>query len=148
MVFDKRSLLNQIKWYLPTIQCPSGEQSHRFTASMRLRISSGRRSWNRVVFLALVWPSIGRQLDAGAGRNGQTVGGGIMLTRRLFGFEPRAKGELVRAEGLEPSRALRPNGFSCHYGFRRRPPLSQWSLGAGLSLHRARIWRRGQVLPV
>jgi hypothetical protein len=34
---------------------------------------------------------------------------GIMVTRRLFGFE--ASG-LVRAEGLEPSRALRPNGFS------------------------------------
>ncbi len=35
-----------------------------------------------------------------------------MLTRRLFGFEWRAKGELVRAEGLEPSRTLRSNGFS------------------------------------
>ena len=27
--------------------------------------------------------------------------------------------KLVRAEGLEPSRTLRSNGFSCHYGFRR-----------------------------
>jgi hypothetical protein len=29
-----------------------------------------------------------------------------------FGFEARTKVKLVRAEGLEPSRALRPNGFS------------------------------------
>ncbi len=28
---------------------------------------------------------------------------------------------MVRAEGVEPSRALRPYGFSCHFGFRRRP---------------------------
>src|SRR5271165_1457025 len=36
-------------------------------------------------------------------------------------FRPRSEGEgkLVRAEGLEPSRTLRSNGFSCHYGFRR-----------------------------
>jgi len=27
--------------------------------------------------------------------------------------------KLVRAEGLEPSRTMRSNGFSCHYGFRR-----------------------------
>jgi len=35
-----------------------------------------------------------------------------MVTGRLFDSEARAKKELVRAEGLEPSRALRPNGFS------------------------------------
>ena len=36
-----------------------------------------------------------------------------MVTRSLFGFKARAKGEcMVRAEGLEPSRALRPNGLS------------------------------------
>jgi hypothetical protein len=29
-----------------------------------------------------------------------------------FSFEARAKKKLVRAEGLEPSQALRPNGFS------------------------------------
>ncbi len=28
--------------------------------------------------------------------------------------------ELVRAEGLEPSQASRPYGFSYHFGFRRR----------------------------
>ena len=38
---------------------------------------------------------------------------GIMVTRRLFGFEARGpKVDLVRAGGLEPPRALRPNGFS------------------------------------
>jgi hypothetical protein len=45
---------------------------------------------------------------------------GIMVTRNLLGFEARAK-KLVRAEGLEPSRALRPNGFS--YPLRLSPPL-------------------------
>jgi len=100
------------------------------TASIRLRISSGRRSWGRVVFLALVWPCIARQLDAGVGRNGQNVGGGIMLTRRLFGFEARAKGELVRAEGLEPSRTLRSNGFS--YLLRLSPPPTAFAMGFGV----------------
>jgi hypothetical protein len=28
--------------------------------------------------------------------------------------------QLVRAAGLEPAQALRPNGFSYHFGFRRR----------------------------
>ena len=27
---------------------------------------------------------------------------------------------MVRAAGLEPAQALRPNGFSYHFGFRRR----------------------------
>src|SRR6476646_4433864 len=112
------------------------------TASIRLRISSGRRSWGRVVFLALVWPCIARQLDAGVGRNGQNVGGGIMLTRRLFGFEARAKGELVRAEGLEPSRTLRSNGFSYPATAFAAFAIVWRGLGSGLSLHRARIWLR------
>ena len=30
--------------------------------------------------------------------------------------------DLVRAAGLEPAQALRPHGFSYHFGFRRRPP--------------------------
>ena len=42
-----------------------------------------------------------------------------MVTRK-HSASKRGKEELVRAEGLEPSRALRPNGFSCHFGFRRR----------------------------
>src|ERR1039457_3645749 len=84
-----------------------------------------------------------RQLDAGVGRGGQTVGGGIMLTRRLFGFEARAKGELVRAEGLEPSRALRPHGFSYPSTAFAAPAVVPQGLGSGLSLHRARIWLRG-----
>ena len=37
--------------------------------------------------------------------------------------------KLVRAEGLEPSRTLRSNGFSGHYGF-RRPRL----IGAGFGV--------------
>ena len=45
--------------------------------------------------------------------------------------------ETVRAEGVEPSRALRPYGFSYHFGFRRRHRRS-WS---GLSLHLLRIAR-------
>jgi len=45
-----------------------------------------------------------------------------MVTRRLFGFGAQPKRKMVRAEGLEPSRALRPNGFSYHFGFRRRHP--------------------------
>ena len=40
---------------------------------------------------------------------------------------------MVRAVGLEPTQALRPNGFSYHFGFRRRPDGRSWS---GLSLHR------------
>jgi hypothetical protein len=49
--------------------------------------------------------------------------------------------QLVRAEGLEPSRALRPNGFSYHP--RLSPPPSclhvkqAWRLWSGLSLHRS-----------
>jgi hypothetical protein len=39
---------------------------------------------------------------------------------------------LVRAAGLEPAQALRPNGFSYHFDFRRRPARRLWS---GLSLH-------------
>src|SRR5882724_13725573 len=37
-----------------------------------------------------------------------------------LGFEARAKVKLVRAEGLEPSRALRPNGYA---RLRLSPPL-------------------------
>jgi len=38
---------------------------------------------------------------------------------QFLGFEATVM-KLVRAEGLEPSRALRPNGFSYpFYGFRR-----------------------------
>src|ERR1700691_5055370 len=39
---------------------------------------------------------------------------------------------MVRAAGLEPAQALRPNGFSYHFGFRRRRYGRSWS---GLSLH-------------
>lgn len=38
-----------------------------------------------------------------------------------FRFRSEGNGKLVRAEGLEPSRALRPNGFSCP--LRLSPPL-------------------------
>jgi len=58
-----------------------------------------------------------------------------MLTRRLLGFEARAKGELVRAEGLEPSRALRPNGFSYPSTAFAAPAFLPQGLGSGLSLH-------------
>src|SRR5438876_9318025 len=66
---------------------------------------------------------------------------GIMVTRSLFGFESAGKRKLVRAEGLERSRTLAVQRiFIPCYGFRRRPPLSQWGSGSELSLHRARIW--------
>jgi hypothetical protein len=39
---------------------------------------------------------------------------------------------MVRAAGLEPAQALRPNGFSYHFDFRRHPSGRSWS---GLSLH-------------
>src|ERR1017187_9183386 len=55
----------------------------------------------------------------------------------------RAKGDLVRAGGLEPPRALRPNGFSYpSTAFAARAVL-QRGLGSGLSLHRV-----PDVLPV
>ena len=68
---------------------------------------------------------------------------GIMVTRRLFGFEARAKGDLVRAGGLEPPRALRPNGFSYPSTAFAAPAVLQQGLGSGLSLHRV-----PDVLPV
>ena len=46
---------------------------------------------------------------------------GIMATRRLFRHRSEARVKLVRAEGLEPSRTLRSNGFSCP--LRLSPPL-------------------------
>ena len=58
-------------------------------------------------------------------------------------FRLRNEGQwkLVRAEGLEPSRALRPNGFSCP--LQLSPPLLFCQgLGSGLSLHHSRILRR------
>src|SRR5579863_9699286 len=47
----------------------------------------------------------------------------------LRATESEGKGKLVRAEGLEPSRALRPNGFSCP--LRLSPPLPS-SAGFGV----------------
>jgi hypothetical protein len=43
--------------------------------------------------------------------------------------------KLVRAEGLEPSRALRPNGFSCPSTAFAAPAFLPQGLGSGLSLH-------------
>ena len=71
--------------------------------------------------------------------------GMVPIPRRRFGSiwpagSRRERHEkLVRAaEGLEPSRTLRSNGFSCHYGFRRpRLILRQQGLGSGLSLRHA-----------
>src|ERR1035437_6095616 len=48
----------------------------------------------------------------------------------------RAKGELVRAGGLDPPRALRPNGFSYPSTAFAAPAVLQQGLGSGLSLHR------------
>ena len=60
-----------------------------------------------------------------------------------FRLRSEGKGKLVRAVGLEPLTDLAVQRiFIPVYGFRRRPPLSQWGLGSGLSLHRARIWLR------
>jgi hypothetical protein len=42
----------------------------------------------------------------------------------------------VRAEGLEPSRALRPNGFSYPSTAFAAPAVLPQGLGSGLSLHR------------
>jgi hypothetical protein len=50
--------------------------------------------------------------------------------RPFFVFEGRQI--LVRAVGLEPTQASRPNGFSYHFDFRRRRTRRLWS---GLSLH-------------
>src|SRR5260370_18266649 len=51
---------------------------------------------------------------------------------QAFRLRSEGKGELVRAEGLEPSRALRPNGFSYPYGFRRpcclAPGFGAWTI--------------------
>jgi hypothetical protein len=46
-----------------------------------------------------------------------------MVTRNLFGFEAQAKQRMVRADGLEPSRTLRSNGFSYNTRLRLSPPL-------------------------
>jgi hypothetical protein len=51
-----------------------------------------------------------------------------MVTRNLFGFEARAQGELVRAEGLEPSRTLRSNGFSYPATAFAAPAVRVWGL--------------------
>ena len=53
---------------------------------------------------------------------------------RYFRLRSEGEGKLVRAEGLEPSRTLRSNGFS--YLLRLSPPLLFCQgLGSGLSLH-------------
>jgi len=65
-----------------------------------------------------------------------------MVTRSLFGFEARATGSWCGRRDLNPHGPCGPTDFLALYGFRRRPPLSQWGLGSGLSLHRARIWLR------
>jgi len=49
----------------------------------------------------------------------------------------RTRCNLVRAAGIEPAQAVKPYGFSYHFGFRRlalrlRGQASSWS---GLSLH-------------
>ncbi len=70
---------------------------------------------------------------------------GIIVTRRLFGFEAQAKGELVRAGGLEPPRALRPNGFS--HPSRLSPPLLSccrvWGLDYPFTMSRVGLSRVG-----
>ena len=48
----------------------------------------------------------------------------------------------MRAEGLEPSRTLRSNGFSYPATAFAAPAFLPQGLGSGLSLHRARIWLR------
>ena len=58
------------------------------------------------------------------------------------------KVNLVRAEGLEPSRALRPNGFSYPSTAFATPAILPQGLGSGLSLHHARIGSGCQALPV
>ena len=61
---------------------------------------------------------------------------GIHGDPRSFRLRSEGKGELVRAEGLEPSRALRPNGFSYPSTAFAAPAVLQQGLGSGLSLHR------------
>jgi hypothetical protein len=62
---------------------------------------------------------------------------------QAFRLRSEGQGELVRAEGLEPSRALRPNGFSYPSTAFAAPAVLQQGLGSGLSLHRV-----PDVLPV
>ena len=66
-----------------------------------------------------------------------------------FRLRSEGKGELVRAEGLEPSRALRPNGFSCPSTAFAAPAFLPQGLGSGLSLHHVPdTFPVFQVLPV
>src|ERR1700694_5277899 len=47
--------------------------------------------------------------------------GDDVARRRSFFFHAIISKLLVRAAGLEPAQALRPYGFSYHFGLRRRP---------------------------
>src|SRR6185503_10190171 len=53
-----------------------------------------------------------------------------------FRLQSDGNGKLVRAEGLESSRALRPNGFSYPSTAFAAPAVLPQGLGSGLSLHR------------
>ena len=55
---------------------------------------------------------------------------------------------MVRAGGLEPSRALRPNGFSYPSTAFAAPALCGKVWGLDYPFTVSRIWHRGQVLPV
>src|ERR1019366_10139586 len=54
------------------------------------------------------------------------------------------QGDLVRAEGLEPSRALRPNGFSCHLRL-SPPPSGVRGLDYSFTVSQMCIRLRGQI---
>ena len=77
-----------------------------------------------------------RHFDADVGRGGRIVLSGDHGDSQTFRLRSSGKGELVRAEGLEPSRALRPNGFSYPSTAFVAPAISPQGLGSGLSLHR------------
>jgi hypothetical protein len=64
---------------------------------------------------------------------------GIMVTRNYSASKRGQREVLVRAEGLEPSRALRPNGFSYPSTAFAAPAVLPQGLGSGLSLHQSRI---------
>jgi len=58
-----------------------------------------------------------------------------MVTRNHSASKRGQKSKVVRAEGLEPSRTLRSNGFSYPSTAFAAPAVMLQGLGSGLSLH-------------
>ena len=92
------------------------------------------------------WPCLGQ----GPARCWGRLRGGMVPSRGAPGEGRCLAGgsgarEVVRAEGVEPSRALRPYGFS--YRLRLSPPRCSAGLRSGLSLHRSPARPGGRCCP-